>query len=346
MWRYLELLPVSSRDEVISLGEGFTPILPMSRLAREHGVRELFTKDESVNPTGSFKARGLSAAVTMARKLGAHKLCIPSAGNAGGALAAYACRAGLESHVFIPQETPDANVLETEILATSVKLVPGVISDAGRIVAERKDQEGWFDVSTLKEPYRIEGKKTMGYEIAEQLQWRLPDVILYPTGGGTGLLGMWKAFTEMEDLGWIDSSRPRMVSVQAEGCAPIVRAFERGWERAVPWESPVTFAAGIRVPGAVGDSLMLKALRESGGCAVAVSDEEIYQSIREVGKKEGLYLCPEGAACWAAFKRLRQVGWIESGDSVVVFNTGAGHKYTDFIRRFQGQRPKGDRVTE
>ncbi|UCF37563.1 MAG: threonine synthase [Acidobacteriota bacterium] len=335
MWRYLEVLPVDSRDEVITLGEGFTPLLPMPQLTRKYRVRQVLTKDESLNPTGSFKARGLAAAVTMARKLGARKLAIPSAGNAGGAMAAYAARAGLESYVFVPCETPDANVLEAEILSTKVELVEGVITDAGRLVGERKDAEGWFDLSTLKEPYRIEGKKTMGYEIAEQMEWTLPDVILYPTGGGTGLIGMWKAFDEMEQLGWIGSTRPRMVAVQSDGCAPNVDAFFKGKEHAPAWPSPVTYAAGIRVPAAVGDFLILRAIRESGGCAVAVSDRETYDATSEVGRAEGLLYCPEGAACWAAFRRLRAEGWIRDQDRVVVFNTGAAQKYTDFIRKFQ-----------
>jgi threonine synthase len=316
MWRYSEVMPIDSETDIVSLGEGFTPMLEMPSLGKKYGVKRLFTKDESVNPTGSFKARGLSAAVTMARKLGARKLCIPSAGNAGGALAAYASRAGLESYVYIPEDTPEANIVETEFLSTEVHLVKGVITDAGKAMAQRKESENWFDVSTLKEPYRIEGKKTMGYEIAEQFGWELPDVILYPTGGGTGLIGMWKAFEEMSALGWIGPQRPRMVAVQSEG-------------------DPQTFAAGIRVPGAVGDFLILEAIRESGGTALAVSETEIYAAIEELGKGEGLLYCPEGAACWAAFKRLRESSWIGPDDSVVVFNTGAGQKYTDSIRAFQ-----------
>lgn len=335
MWRYSEVLPIDSQSEIVSLGEGFTPLLEMPSLGKKYGVKELFTKDESVNPTGSFKARGLSAAVTMARKLGARKLCIPSAGNAGGALAAYASRAGLESYVYIPEDTPEANIVETEFLSTEVHLVRGVITDAGKEMARRKESENWFDVSTLKEPYRIEGKKTMGYEIAEQFGWELPDVILYPTGGGTGLIGMWKAFEEMSALGWIGPQRPRMVAVQSEGCAPMVRAFEEKQAAAEVWKDPQTFAAGIRVPGAVGDFLILGAIRESAGTAQAVSETEIYAAIEELAKGEGLLYCPEGAACWAAFKRLRETGWISPEDSVVVFNTGAGQKYTDSIRAFQ-----------
>ena len=345
MWRYLEVMPVETRSDVVTLGEGFTPLLEMPFLEKEYDVRKLFTKDESVNPTGSFKARGLSAAVTMARKLGATKLCIPSAGNAGGALGAYASRAGLESYVFIPDDTPQANVVETEFLSTEVHLVEGVITDAGKAMARRKEKENWFDVSTLKEPYRIEGKKTMGYEIAEQLGWELPDVIFYPTGGGTGLIGMWKAFEEMSALGWIGPHRPRMVAVQSEGCAPMVKAFEENQTSAEPWKDPQTFAAGIRVPGAVGDFLILEAIRQSGGTAVAVSDSDTYAAIEELAKGEGLLYCPEGAAFWAAFKRLRESGWIRPDDSVVVFNTGAGQKYTDSIRAFQKKNQLIERLS-
>jgi len=337
MWRYFEVLPADDWDEVVTLGEGCTPLLQMRRLEQKYGTRGLFLKDESTNPTGSFKARGLSAAVTMAKKLGIRKLAIPSAGNAGGALAAYAARAGLESYVFIPKDTPEANILETEITATRVELIDGVITDAGRIVARRKDSEKWFDVSTLKEPYRIEGKKTMGYEIAEQMDWVLPDVIIYPTGGGTGLIGMWKAFGEMEKLGWIDSARPRMVSVQSSGCAPIVEAFKKGKNSAPEWAEPETFAFGLRVPKAIGDFIMLEILRESRGTAVAVEDLDSYQAILEFGKTEGVFLCPEGAACWAAFKQLRETSWIGDSDRVVLFNTGAGQKYTEPLRRFQAQ---------
>jgi threonine synthase len=337
MWRYIEMMPADSRDEIVSFGEGWTPLLDMPRLAVRYAVDGLYTKDESVNPTGSFKARGLSAAVTMAKKLGATKLAIPSAGNAGGAMAAYASRAGLESYVFIPKETPEANILETEIMATEVHLVEGVISDAGRIVSSRKEMEGWFDVSTLKEPYRIEGKKTMGYELAEQFDWKLPDVVLYPTGGGTGLIGMWKAFEEMEQLGWIDFRRPRMVSVQSEGCAPIVEAYQQKRKHAEQWVDPKTFAAGIRVPSAVGDFLIIQGIVESNGTAVAVSEREIYEGMIELGKSEGFFYCPEGAACWAAFKRLRSQGWIKEHETVVIFNTGAGYKYTDFIRQYEAR---------
>lgn len=332
MWRYRELLPLEDESEVVSMGEGWTPLLEMKRLARRHDVKKLHVKDESVNPTGSFKARGISVAVGMASKLGARRLAMPSAGNAGGALAAYASRADLESHLFIPKETPDANVLEAEILATSLELVDGDISDAGRLVSKKKGRQGWFDMSTLKEPYRIEGKKTLGYEIAEQLDWRLPDVVLYPTGGGTGLIGMWKAFDEMQKMGWIGAKRPRMVSVQSDGCAPIVKAFSDGREFSEKWPNPRTFAAGIRVPSPVGDFLILRAIRDSHGLAVAVPEEEIFPGLLEIARSEGLFFCPEGAACWAAFRQLRKDGWIEKKDQVVIFNTGAGQKYTDYIR--------------
>lgn len=334
MWRYLEVLPVDNAEEIVTLAEGGTPLLPLQRLEKNYGLNNLYVKDESANPTGSFKARGLSVAVSMARKLGARKLAIPSAGNAAGALAAYGARAGLEIFIFMPLDTPSANVLEAQITGAHVELVPGVITDAGRIVAERKEKEGWFDVSTLKEPYRVEGKKTMGYELAEQLGWKLPDVIIYPAGGGTGLIGMWKAFEEMEELGWIDSERPRMVLVQSEGCAPMVKAFLEGKEEAQVWPAPSTFAPGIRVPQAIGDFLMLRAVRESRGRALSVSDGEIFQAIGEIGSQEGLFFCPEGAACQAALRSLRKDGWIRDEDRVVLFNTGAGNKYVDTLKAF------------
>ena len=335
MWRYREVLPAESEEEIVTLGEGGARLVPLQRLGRNYGLRNLYVKDESGNPTGTFKARGLSAAVSMARKLGAPKLAIPSAGNAAGALAAYGARAGLEVLIVMPEDTPLANVVEARMVGAQVELVPGVITDAGRIVAQRKEKEGWFDISTLKEPYRVEGKKTMGYELAEQFQWKLPDVIIYPAGGGTGLIGMWKAFQEMEELGWIDNARPRMVLVQAEGCAPMVKAFREGKEEAETWPSPHTFAPGIRVPQAIGDFLMLRSVRESGGQAVAVSDQEIFEAIREIGSQEGLFFCPEGAACQAALRRLRKEGWIQDADTVVLFNTGAGTKYVDTLQRFE-----------
>lgn len=337
MWRYAEVLPVDNEEDIVTLGEGYTPLLPLQRVGKRYGLSKLYVKDESLNPTGSFKARGLSAAVSMARKLGAGKLAIPSAGNAAGALAAYGAKAGLEVYIFMPADTPAANVLEARVAGARVELIDGLITDAGRIVAERKEQEGWFDVSTLKEPYRIEGKKTMGYEIAEQFNWKMPDVIIYPAGGGTGLIGMWKAFEEMEELGWIDERRPRMVLVQSEGCAPMVKAFREGKESAEPWPSPQTFASGIRVPQALGDFLMLRVLRASRGQAVSVSDRDIFSAIQELGTQEGLFFCPEGAACHAALKKLRNEGWIRDHEIVVLFNTGAGIKYVDILKKFAGE---------
>jgi threonine synthase len=291
----------------------------------------VWIKDEAQNPTGSFKDRGLCLAVTMANELGVKKLAIPSAGNAGGALAAYAARAGIEAHVFMPRDTPIANQIEVQQYGAHLTLVDGLINDCGRLIAERKAAEGWFDVSTLKEPYRVEGKKTMGYEIAEQLDWELPDVIIYPTGGGTGLIGMWKAFDEMEELGWIGSKRPRMVSVQASGCAPIVRAFEQGKEKAEPWVNARTVASGLRVPVAVADFLMLRALRESNGTALSVDDAEMLAEIPRIGRAEGVFFCPEAAACVVALRRLRQQHWIKPDDTVVIFNTASGLKYLDVL---------------
>jgi threonine synthase len=332
LWRYRELLPLQDDANRISLGEGFTPLLAANNLGAELGLRQLWIKDEAQNPTGSFKDRGLSLAISRAKELGVKKAAIPSAGNAGGSFAAYAARAGLEAHVFMPRDTPIANQIEVKQYGAKLTLVDGLISDCGRIVAERKTAEGWFDVSTLKEPYRVEGKKTMGYEIAEQLNWHLPDVIIYPTGGGTGLIGMWKAFDELEQLGWITSARPRMVSVQASGCAPIVKAFEENQSRAEPWQNAHTVASGLRVPQAVGDFLMLQAIRGSGGTALSVSDEEMLREIPHAGKAEGIFFCPEGAACIAALRRLAQSKWIKPDDEVVLFNTASGLKYLDVIR--------------
>ncbi len=328
MWRYRELLPVRRGRHVITLGEGFTPLHSAPRLGRELGAERLFVKDEGLNPTGSFKARGLSAAVSRAFELGARSLSIPTAGNAGCALSAYAAKAGLEAHVFMPRDAPAPFVNECRALGASVTLVDGLITDCGKAAAEGVKGHGRFDVSTLKEPYRIEGKKTMGYELAEQMGWTLPDVVVYPTGGGTGLVGMWKAFAEMEALGWIDARRPRMVVVQSDGCAPIVRAFREGWKFAQPWENARTIADGMRVPAAVGDFLILRALRESGGTAVAVSDAEILEGANLLGRTEGIWAAPEGGATVAAFRRLRADGWIRDGESVVLFNTGNGAKYS------------------
>jgi threonine synthase len=326
LWRYRELLPLPADVEPTSLGEGGTPLLRAQKFGEDVDLR---IKDESQNPTQSFKARGMSVAVSMAKHLGATKLAVPSAGNAGGALAAYAARAGLEAHIFMPRDTPRANIIECRELGARVTLIDGLITDCGAEIARRKPAEGWFDMSTLKEPYRIEGKKTLGYELVEQLDWQLPDVILYPTGGGTGLIGMWKAFDEMEALGWIDKKRPRMFSVQASGCAPIVRAFEAGEKIAAEFPNAHTCASGLRVPKAIGDFLMLKILRESNGGAVAVNDETMIRVTREVGSSEGLFVAPEGAACFAALKSLRSAGKISRGERVVIFNTGSGIKYLD-----------------
>ena len=329
LWRYREVLPVESDENVVTLGEGYTPLVHASRLGAQLGLTGLYIKDEGQNPTQSFKARGMTAAVSMAKELGAHKLAVPSAGNAAGALAAYAARAGLEAHIFMPRATPKANVIECEQTGAQVTLMDGLITDCGAEVARRKDAEGWFDVSTLKEPYRIEGKKTMGYELAEQFDWELPDVIIYPTGGGTGLIGMWKAFEEMEQMGWIGSKRPRMVTVQAAGCAPIVLAFEDGKRFADEFPNAHTTASGLRVPRAIGDFLILDALRASGGTAIAVTDEELIEATKEIGAAEGIFCAPEGAACLPALQKLMSGGAVKSGDRVVLFNTGSGVKYVE-----------------
>jgi threonine synthase len=322
MWRYAEVLPEA---EPVSLGEGFTPMLP----SRE--FPNVYIKDEGLNPTGSFKARGLSAAVTMAKAYGLKKLAIPSAGNAASALAAYAAAAGLEAHIFMPKDVPQANRVECESYGAHVNLVDGLISDCGRMVAERKEQGGWFDVSTLKEPFRVEGKKTMGYEVAEQLGWRLPHGIIYPTGGGVGLLGMWKGFEEMEQLGWIGSDRPKMVAVQSSGCAPIVKAWDEGRSNSEVWQNAATLAAGLRVPKAYGDYLILGILKTSKGIASSVTDDEIMEALRHWAKVEGIFAAPEGAAALAAYRKLRADGFFRAEDTVVLFNTGSGLKYLDVI---------------
>jgi len=332
LWRYREVLPVETDDGIVTLGEGWTPLLHAEELGRKLGLPELYIKDESLNPTQSFKARGMATAVSMARELGATKLAVPSAGNAAGALAAYAARAGLECFIFMPRDTPRANVVECEQTGAHVTLMDGLITDCGAEVARRKEAEGWFDVSTLKEPYRLEGKKTLGYELAEQLEWNLPDVIVYPTGGGTGLIGMWKAFGEMEEMGWIGSKRPRMVTVQAAGCAPIVRAFEEGKRFADEFPNAATIASGLRVPRAIGDFLIIDAIRESGGNAIAVTDDELIAATREIGAAEGLFCAPEGAACLPALRELMRTGEVNSDDRVVLFNTGAGVKYLEAFR--------------
>lgn len=338
LWRYREVLPVDDWANVVSFGEGWTPLLSAAKVAAKLDKPvTLYIKDEGQNPTQSFKARGMTAAISMAKELGVRKVAVPSAGNAAGAMAAYAARAGMEAHIFMPADTPRANIIECEQTGANVTLVDGLITDCGKIVAERKDAEGWFDVSTLKEPYRVEGKKTMGYELAEQLNWELPDVILYPTGGGTGLIGMWKAFDEMETMGWIGSKRPKMVSVQSETCAPIVHAFHLG-DRFITDQNPVaiapgsdlyTVASGLRVPKAIGDFLILDAIRASNGTAVAVTDEELVAAVKEIGALTGIFTAPEGAACLPALKKLIADGFIKGGETVVMFNTGAGVKYLE-----------------
>jgi threonine synthase len=326
LWRYREVLPLPGNVEPVSLGEGGTPLLRAEKFGDDI---DLWIKDESINPTQSFKARGMTVAVSMAKHLGATKLAVPSAGNAGGALAAYAARAGLEAHIFMPRDTPRANIIECRELGAHVTLINGLITDCGAEIARRKIKEGWFDVSTLKEPYRVEGKKTLGYELAEQFDWRLPELILYPAGGGTGLIGMWKAFDELETLGWIGRERPRMFAVQAAGCAPIVRAFETGEKTAAEFPDARTIASGLRVPKAIADFLILNILRQSKGGAIAVDDEEMIRVSGEVGSSEGLFVCPEGAACFAALNSLRSAGKIVPGERVVIFNTGSGIKYLD-----------------
>ena len=327
LWRYRELLPVRRAGDIVSLGEPVTPILVLPRLAKTLAAGDILVKDESRLPTGSFKARGLALAVSMAKALGVKHMAMPTNGNAGAALSAYASRAGIRSTVFCPGDTPEVNVCEIALQGASVYRVNGLIDDCGKIVAEGAAKAGWFDTSTLKEPYRIEGKKTMGIELAEQLGWQLPDVILYPTGGGTGLIGMWKAFAELEAIGFIGSKRPRMVAVQAAGCAPIVRAYDAGADHAPRWEDAHTIAAGIRVPQAIGDFLILRAVRESGGFAVAVGDEAITAAIEEVARTEGLLLCPEGAATYAALKQALADGRIGRGEQAVLFNCATGLKY-------------------
>src|SRR5688572_6067451 len=327
LWRYEEVLPVRDRRFRLTLGEGFTPLLPVPRLAERLGLRRLWVKDEGQNPTGSFKARGLAVAVARAWELGARELALPSAGNAGSAAAAYAAAAGLPCHVVVPQDTPHVIVEETLALGADLELIDGLITDAGARVAEGVRQHGWFDLSTLKEPYRVEGKKTMGYELFEQLGGRLPDAIVYPTGGGTGLVGMWKAFDEMERLGWIGAARPRMFSVQASGCAPIVRAWERSEETAEPWVDAHTYAAGLRVPRAVGDFLILDAVRASNGAAVAIDDDTMRVAVRLVGERTGIFTAPEGGAVAAAVPLLLGQGRLTADEEVVLFLTGSGLKY-------------------
>ena len=322
MWRYAEVLPDVAP---VSLGEGFTPMLPSRKYP---GV---YIKDEGLNPTGSFKARGLCAAVTMAKAYGLKKLAVPSAGNAASALAAYAAAAGVEAHIFMPEDVPQANLVECKAYGAHVTLVKGLISDCARMVGERKQAEGWFDISTLKEPFRVEGKKTMGYEVAEQLGWELPEAIIYPTGGGVGMIGMWKAFEEMQELGWVGAKRPKMIAVQSTGCAPIPKAWDEGKAVSEAWKDAHTVAAGLRVPKAYADYIILDILKKSRGTAVAVSDEEILDALREWASVEGVFAAPEGAAALAAYRKLRASGFLKKRDRVVLFNTGSGLKYIDVV---------------
>ena len=329
MWRYREVLPLPESAAKVSLGEGFTPLLAAERLGAALGLPRLLIKEEGGNPTGSFKARGLSMAVSMAKALGATDVCLPSAGNAGSALAAYAAAAGLKAHVFLPRDIARLFVMETEAYGAHVEMVDGLITDAGRVCAARAKEHGWYECATLKEPYRVEGKKTMGYELAEQLDWTLPDAILYPTGGGTGLVGMWKAFAELAAMGFVGSKRPRMFAVQAEGCAPIVKAFHEGREDAPFWEGATTHAHGLRVPKALGDFLILRGVRESHGAAIAVSEAEIVAGVKDAAARQGLFMAPEGGACVAAARKLKAAGQLSPDDSVVIFDTGTGYKYVE-----------------
>ena len=344
MWRYAPVLPAAS-ESIITLGEGMTPLLRAPRLGARLGAGDLWIKDEGLNPTGSFKARGLSCAVSMAVELGVKKMAIPSAGNAASALAAYAAAAGIEAHIFMPRDVPQANYIECQAFGAAVTLVDGLISDCAKLVAAGAAQYGWYDVSTLKEPYRIEGKKTMGYELAEQLDWQLPDAIFYPTGGGVGMIGMWKAFGEMEALGWIGGHRPKMIAVQVEGCQPVVRAFDRGEARSQFWENASTVAAGLRVPKPLGDFLILEAVRASGGTALAVSDRELLDAGIQLARDEGIFAAPEGAACVAALEKLLASGFLKPAERIVIYNTGAGLKYleayaTRFPRTGSGEQDK------
>ncbi|MGH9487968.1 MAG: threonine synthase [Terriglobales bacterium] len=328
MWKYQELLP---SDVPVTLGEGQTPLLHARRLGAMLGAENLYVKDEGLNPTGSFKARGLGCAVTMLKQFGVRKIAIPTAGNAGSALAAYAAQAGLEAYIFAPKDVPRGNLAEYNYYGAKVTLVDGLISDCARLVQQGRERQGWYDVSSLKEPYRVEGKKTMGYEVAEQLGWKLPDVIFYPTGGGVGLIGMWKGFAELEQLGWIGSQRPRMVAVQAEGCAPVVRAFASGASGIEVWKNAATIAAGLRVPKPYADAIILEILRASHGHAVAVSDADILAAVHELAASEGVFAAPEGAATLAAARQLYRSGWLRPEETVVLYNTGGALKYLDVL---------------
>jgi threonine synthase len=334
MWRYAPALPVRARENIVSLSEGLTPLHRLERLGSAFECDDLWLKDEGMNPTGSFKARGVSCAISMCVELGIRKVAIPTAGNAGGALAAYAAAAGIEAHVFMPRDVPAANSLEAKAFGAHVTLVDGLIGDCAKQLADGTSSENWFDLSTLKEPYRIEGKKTMGYEAAEQFNWKLPDAIFYPTGGGVGMIGMWKAFEEMEQLGWIGRNRPRMISVQADGCAPIVRAFEQNAEFSEFWHGAHTAATGLRVPKALGDFLVLRAVRESGGTAVSVSERDMMCACEELAAKEGLFVAPEGGVCIAAVKKLRRSGFLGKADRILIYNTGSGYKYLEAWKQY------------
>ncbi len=345
MWRYAAVLPIGKPSSIVSLGEGMSPLVRCRRAGARLGLDDLWVKDDGVNPTGSFKARGLSCAVSMAVELGVHALAIPSAGNAASALAAYAAAAGIEAHIFMPRDVPQSNYVECKSFGAQVTLVDGLINDCARLVAEGCASKGWFDMSTLREPYRVEGKKTMGWEIAEQFHWELPDVILYPTGGGVGLMGMWKAFEELETLGWTSAKKPRMIAVQAEGCRPIVEAFERGEKQCRFWERAHTVASGLRVPKPLGDFLILDILRASGGSAVAVSDAELLDAGVRFASEEGMFVAPEGAACIAAIEKLVASGVVKPGERVLIYNTGSGLKYigaysTRFPRSEASQQDK------
>ena len=331
LWRYFEILPVTDPAHALTLGEGGTPLLEALALGREFGIDRLLVKEEGLNPTGSFKARGLGMAVSRAKELGATSLAIPSAGNAGSAMAAYAAKAGIPAFVFMPADAPDVMKAESHVYGANVFLVDGLINDAGKITREAGPEMGWFDVSTLKEPYRAEGKKTMGLELAEQLGWRVPDAIVYPTGGGTGIVGMWKAFAELEEMGLIGSERPKMIVVQAEDCAPIVKAFEQGDNHATLWEDASTVAAGLRVPIAIADYLILEAIRESGGTALTVTDDELMEGVHLAATHEGLFVSPEAGAAYVATQKLREGGFLGQGDEVVIFSTGSGMKHTDLL---------------
>ena len=331
MWRYGEIMPVEFKENIISLGEGWTPLVQANRLGELKGFSNLYLKNESINPTGSFKDRGMSVAISKAKEFHLKNIAIPTAGNAGGSAAAYAAKAGQEAFIFMPNDTPKAFQVECDQYGANVEMIDGLISDCGKIVGERKEKEGWFDISTLKEPYRVEGKKTMGYELAEQFNWELPDAIIYPTGGGTGLIGMWKAFDEMETMGWIGSHRPKMISVQAKGCSPIVDAFDQGLDCAQPFQNPKTSALGLRVPSAVGDFLILNSIRQSEGVALSVTDNELMTGTKQIGSSEGIFSAPEGGATVAALPKLLDRGIIKPNDQIVLFITGSGLKYVDLF---------------